>query len=431
MSVVAIVGRPNVGKSTLFNKIIGQRKALVSDMPGVTRDRHYGEADWCGVGFTVIDTGGLSFDESDKVEAKVHMQSLAALDEADVVICLFDGRDEITNLDRDVVDIFRKSDKDVVYAVNKIDTEVNEGLALTFSELGLDIIPISAEHNRNLDDLLDKIIELLPIPEKPKELESKGMRIAIVGRPNVGKSTIINHLASEDRVIAHNRPGTTRDCIDVEITYKGSDYVFVDTAGVKKRAKTREKIDKFSTLKSLKAVEHADLTFVVLDAEEGFTRQDITLAAHSFNLYRPTAILVNKWDTVKKTEKEYIKYVRENLGDLKDLLILCISGKTGYNCNKIYSYAANLDKAKKRRVSTGELNKFLKFLTEHHPSPDYRGKHVKLNYITQADINPPVFVVFVNQPKGIKSAYRKYLINRLRALLGETMVPIVIKFRAK
>lgn len=428
---MAIVGRPNVGKSTLFNKIIGKRQALVSDMPGVTRDRHYGEADWCGVEFTVIDTGGLSFDESDKVEAKVHKQSMAALKEADVVICLFDAHEEITNIDRDIVDIFRKSGRDVIYVANKVDSTKREMEAASLSELGIDPIHISAEHSRNLDEILDKVVELLPKSEETKRKERKGLKIAIVGRPNVGKSTIINYLASEERVVAHNRPGTTRDTIDVDIRFKNEDYVFVDTAGVKKKAKTFETIDKFSTLKSLRAIEDADVVFVVLDAEEGFARQDITLAAHAFNLYKPTAILINKWDKAEISEKDYIKYVRYNLGELQKIPVLCISGITGKNCNKIFSLAKKLNNTGKKRVSTSELNNFLKWLTVSHPPPDYRGKHVKLNYITQVDTLPPVFAVFTNQPKGIKSSYKKYMVNRLRDILGDIVIPIVVKFRAK
>lgn len=431
MSVVAIVGRPNVGKSTLFNKIIGKRKALVSDMAGVTRDRHYGEASWAGVDFTVIDTGGLSFDESDKVEAKVHKQSLVALDEADLVVCIFDGREDITNIDRDIVDIFRKSGKKVIFAANKVDTEKTEALALTFSELGIEAVPISAEHGRNVDQLLDEIIKHLPEKGEARERDANALRIAIVGRPNVGKSTIINYLASEERVVAHDKPGTTRDSIDVEIVFKDKKFVFVDTAGVKKKSKTLEKIDKFSTLKSLRAIEDADVVFVVLDAEEGITRQDQILTSHSFNLFRPTAVLVNKWDRIKKSEKEYLSDIRFKLGELSTIPVICISGKTGFNCNKIFTLAGRLNEAKKRRVPTAELNKLLETLTMVHPAPDYRGKHVKLNYITQADVNPPVFVVFTNQPKGIAGSYKKYIINSMRKIIGEPVIPIIVKYKEK
>lgn len=444
MSIVAIVGRPNVGKSTLFNKIVGRRKALVSDTPGVTRDRHYAEADWCGVSFCLVDTGGLSFDETDAVESKVHKQSMVAAREADCVICLFDGREGILPLDREIVEIFRRMGKRVVYAVNKLDNNSDDGLSYEFSEMGIDCIPISAEHKRNIDEILDRVIEFLPRREAPGK--SEGMRIALVGRPNVGKSTIINYLANEERLVAHEKPGTTRDSIDVLIKFGGRDYVFVDTAGIKKKARTKEKLDKFSTLKSLKAVESADIVFVVLDAGEEFARQDIVLAAHSFDSYKATAVLINKWDLTSegrgvlrpaariespRNEKEYIGLVRENLKELQELPILCISGKTGYNCNKIFEFASDLTDAKKRRIPTSELNRFFEDLKMHHPAPDFRGKQVKFNYITQVDIDPPVFVIFTSEPRGIAESYRKYLEKGLRRLLGGVAVPIVVKFRLK
>lgn len=431
MAVVAIVGRPNVGKSTFFNKLIGERKALVADIAGVTRDRHYGQADWCGVEFTLIDTGGLSFDESDAVEAKVHKQSILASEEADVVICLFDGRDGITKIDHDIVKIFRKSGKDVIYVVNKIDHDKNADLTLEFHSLGVDVIPISAEHNRDIDIVLDKVIKLLPPHEKLVEEPTVGIKIALVGRPNVGKSSIINCLSQEERVVAHERPGTTRDSIDVEIKFKDKNYVFVDTAGIKKRAKTIDKIDKFATLKSLRTIETADVVFVVLDAAGGFARQDIILASHAFNLYKVTAILINKWDLVKTSEKDFIKEVRFNLKELGDLPILCVSAMTGHNCERIFKIADDLVETKKKRIPTSELNKFFENLVSAHPAPDYCGKHVKLNYITQADVDPPVFVLFTNQPKGITKTYRRYLEKGLRKLLNGPVVPIVIKFRSK
>lgn len=430
MSVVAIVGRPNVGKSALFNRLIGKRKALVSDMPGVTRDRHYAQAEWSGTQFTLIDTGGLSFGEGDTVEAGVHKQSMVALSEADVVICLFDGRDGVTHEDRDIVDLFRKSGKKSVYVVNKIDTAKNEDLAIEFSELGVDLLPISAEHGRNIDSLLDRVVQILPLVK----VEAKGppwVRIALVGRPNVGKSTIINHLAREERVVAHELPGTTRDTIDVEVTFEKMNYIFVDTAGIKKRAKTREKIDKFAILKSLRAIEDADIVFVVSDAKEGFARQDISLAAHTFSSYKPVALLVNKWDLVKAQEKGYIRHIRENLKELHGLPVLCISGKTGYNCEKIFNIAAELDGAKRQRIGTSELNRFVGDLVENHPVPDWRGCQVKLNYITQADVDPPVFVAFTNQPGGIAKSYKRFLINGLRRLLGGPQVPIILRFKSK
>lgn len=439
MPVVAIVGRPNVGKSTLFNRLIGKRKALVSDFPGLTRDRIYAEADWSGTEFTLIDTGGLSFGEGDTIGAKIHKQSMHALAQADVVICLFDGRDGITNIDREIVDIFRKGGKSIVYVANKIDTDKNENLALEFGELGVEVIPISAEHGRNVDEVLERVVGILkgkdvspPHPDPlPKVEREKVTRIAIVGRPNVGKSTLINRLAHEERVVVHELPGTTRDTIDVKIEYKNKSYIFVDTAGVKKKSKTKDKVDKFSVLKSLRAVDDADIVFVVIDAEEGLTRQDIHMVAHSFDLYKATAVLVNKWDKMDTAEKKYLGDFREDLKELCNIPVLCISGKVGYNCERIFTVASKMDEAKKKRVKTSELNRFFKGLTESHPVPDFEGKQVRLYYITQADINPPVFVVFTNRPKGIAKSYKKYLTNKIHELLGGAVIPIVVKFRPK
>lgn len=432
MSVVAIVGRQNVGKSTLFNKLIGKRQALVSDMPGVTRDRHYGSAFWTGFEFTLIDTGGLSFDESDRVEAQVHKQSLIAVDEADVVICLFDGPDGLTSMDREIVDIFRKNGKAMVCAVNKIDSAKGEELAAEFSELGVDIVPISAEHSRNLDLLLDKVVKLLP-PAEPLKKKTDGLRIALVGRPNVGKSTIINRLSSKERVVVHELPGTTRDTIDVEIDFEGKKYIFVDTAGVKKRAKTREKIDKFSTLKSLRAIDDADVVFAVIDAVEGVSHQDLTLIAHAFDSNKVTAVLVNKWDLMagKIKEGKYLVDIRQNLKELRDLAILCISGQTGHNCGGIFRIADELDRLTKTRISTSELNRFLGQLVGTHPAPDCQGRQVSLSYITQVESSPPVFVIFTNQPKGIEKSYRRYLTKKLCALIGGPKIPIILKFKSK
>lgn len=442
MSIVAIVGRPNVGKSTLFNKLIGKRKALVSDMPGVTRDRHYDIADHAGKKFILIDTGGLSFDESDAVEAKVHKQSMAALEEATVVVCLFDGRDGLMPLDHTIVGLFRRTKKPVIYAVNKADTERSDSLISDFCSLGIDVLPISAEHGRNLYELLDKIVEHLPDATRVARPSGEGMRIALVGRPNVGKSTIINRLAKEERVVVHERAGTTRDSIDVEVEYNGKKYIFVDTAGIKKRGKTHLLIDKFSTIKSLKAIEDAEIIFVVLDAAEGFVRQDIALAAHAFDSFKPTAVLINKWDIAKdplnkeplkgkKASEKFLEDIRFNLKELHGLPILCISGKTGLNCENIYRIAAELEAVSLKRVQTSELNRFLKDLLDYQPPPDYQGKQVKLNYVTQADVGPPVFVVFTNEPKGLKRSYKKYITSGLRRLLGETTVPIVVKFKLK
>lgn len=435
MSLVAIVGRPNVGKSTLFNKIIGSRKALVSDMPGVTRDRHYATADWCGVSFTLVDTGGLSFDETDAVEAKVHEQSIVALESADVVICLFDGREGLHHLDREIVNIFRKNAKKVVYGINKIDTEGQASLASDFAELGINAIPFSADHSVGLDEVLDAVIAHLPkTGEHEVAPRGEGIKIALVGRPNTGKSTIINKLANENRVVAHNMPGTTRDSIDVYITLKDKNYIFVDTAGVKRKGKTHEAIDKFSTLKSLHTIEDADIVFIVADdAEDGFTRQDITLAAHSFGLYKPTAVLINKWDIIKPkkkmSEKDYIEEVRYRLKDLRDIPVFCVSGKTGMNLNQIFRMAEKLSATKFKRIPTAELNRFFEHLVDSHPVPDYKGKQVKLKYIAQVDVNPPVFTVFTNQPKGVKAFYKKYLMKGLRSLLGGEVIPIVVKYR--
>ncbi len=433
--VVAIIGRPNVGKSTLFNRLIGQRKALVNDFPGVTRDRHYAVADWCGHDFIAIDTGGLAPSTTKSLEACMRDQTLMAVDEADVVVCILDGREGPTHTDREIIELLRKSDKPVIYAVNKVneasgkrDFNLSE-----FYELGLsdELIPISSEHGIGVDDLLDEVIKYFPktITNAPTHQRTNA-RIAVVGRPNVGKSTLINFLAGKQRVIAHETAGTTRDSIDVEIKMFGRDYVFVDTAGLKKKSSTIETLDKFSTIKTLRAIERANIVIMMIDASVGITHHDSSLIDYIYNEGRGIIVAVNKWDLAKNKEKEYEEYFNWKLLNLHRLPFLCISASTGENVRDLFKSVEGLRTSLSKKLSTSELNNFLEGVEESHNIPAYRGKTVKLFYATQVKTAPPTIVIFTNYPEGIPESYKRYIINKLQNLFGEG-VPIRLKFKGR
>jgi len=436
MPVVVITGRPNVGKSTLFNKMIGRRKALVFDVPGVTRDLQYGEAFWGGKAFTVVDTGGISFEDGTSITAGVHKQAITAVKNADLIICLFDGRSGLTPADYELVSLLRKSGKPVIYVVNKIDTPSNDYIAAAeFSSLGIEPIIISAEHSRNLDLLLDLVISRagsinIPEEETPPDIQRQ-VKAAIIGRPNVGKSTLINRLCNDDRMLVHEFPGTTRDSVDVEVIFGKDKYIFVDTAGIRKKAKTKDVVEKLAVLKSLRAVEDAEVVFVVIDVLDGVTHEDLSLISHSFNLYKPTALLVNKMDLVDVPKSGIIEKISACLGELEGIPIIPISGKTGCNCGRIFKMALMLKDMSARRIPTSKLNRFFARLKQEHPAPDFKGKQITMNYITQTNVSPPVFVVFTNKPGGIINSYKKFLAKRLMGLFGDVLIPVVLKFKSK
>lgn len=437
---IAIIGRPNVGKSTLFNRVIGRRHALVDDQPGVTRDRLYGKGEWGGCPFLLIDTGGVEASPSLLGKA-VLAQTKQAISEADCLWVVMDGRAGPTAIDGDVFHLARKSGKPAFYILNKMDTDSVAEMSLPeFHEAGLNTMyPVSSEHGRGVDALLDATMGALGITytadvlaESEEALE--GIHVAILGRPNVGKSTLTNALLGADRVVVNDLAGTTRDTVDVAVESQGQKFVFVDTPGIKRRSKTETKLEKFSAIKALKAADRADVVLLVLDGTEGVTHQDLQLAKIVFKKHKPIIVVVNKWDAIadkKLTQKRYDEYLEEQFQEMRDFPAHHIAAKTGEGVSGIWALVKRIDKASRCEITTGRLNKILQTLQAHHHLPAYRDHHVKLNYMTQTGTQPPRFVIFTNFPMGIPEAYRRYLSRGIQQELGMPGLPIRLLFRRK
>lgn len=429
--IVAIVGRPNVGKSRLFNRLVGYRKALVNDTPGVTRDRHYSIADWRGREYIAVDTGGIDLDPRADIEHKITSQSLAAISEADVVICLFDGQTSPTPHDREVARKLQKVGKPIVFAVNKIDKATHENDAQEYYSLGINnLFMISSEHGRSVDELLDEVIGHFP-KEQEEEIRKDMPRIAVVGRPNVGKSTLINRLAGSERVVVHEIPGTTRDAIDVEVEFEDHQYIFVDTAGIRRSFRIDEQVERYSAMKSLRAIDRSDVVCLLIDGPEGLTHQDLNLAGFINQEGKALLLLVNKWDLIKVPWEEYSGNLKMSLKELHDVTLLGISAKTGQNCLKIFEKISWLSRALSTQVATSKLNDIIEKALESHHLPVYRGKAVNIYYATQTGQRPPTFTFFVNYPEGIPDAYKRYLIHKIEEALGIKGIPIRLFFRKR
>ena len=431
--IVAIVGRPNVGKSRLFNRLVGGSEALVDDQPGVTRDRHYGHADWRGKNFWVVDTGGLIPGAENPLDQKVWEQAFVAIQEADILICVFDGQTGVTPVDRQLVQELRKQKKPVLYAVNKIDVAPHENRPYEFSELGIDpLLSVSAEHGRGISDLLEAVFPLLAetIPEESPD-EKDVIKVAIIGRPNVGKSTLINRLIGQERVVVNELAGTTRDSIDVECLHAGRRYRFVDTAGVKKKDVTHSRLEKFSAMKTIKAVERSYVVCLLLDAFEGLTRQDMHLAQFAWESGKGLILLANKWDLVSVEWKEYRERLEQGLGSMAIVPKLNIAAKEGLHCDKLFGTIRRLYQKMERQITTGRLNRWLEDVQSKQAVPLFRGRHVKLFYGTQVGTKPPRFAFFTNHPKGIPTSYQRFLMGELRGLLSAEDIPIRLEMRQK
>ncbi|OGQ04248.1 MAG: ribosome biogenesis GTPase Der [Deltaproteobacteria bacterium RIFCSPLOWO2_12_FULL_44_12] len=433
LPIIAIVGRPNVGKSRLFNRLVGKYRALVDDQPGVTRDRHYGLADWRGRSFVVVDTGGLIPGAEEPLDQKVWGQAFQAIQEADLIICLMDGFEGLTPLDQALVENLRKIKKPCFYTINKIDSSSRETGYLEFSKLGLDpIFSISAEHGRGISELLEALYEKLPVVKEGTEVPvEKVLRLAIVGRPNVGKSTLINQLVGQERVVVHEEAGTTRDAIDVLLERDGKKLILVDTAGIKKKSATKTRLEKFSVLKSLKAIDESNLVCFLLDATQGVTHQDLQLAHIVWEARKGLLILVNKWDMMKTTLKQYEKDLRPQLRDLQKVPIVFISAETGFGTERIWDAIFEINAAMQKKMTTAKLNQWLEKVMMDHPLPMHKGKSVKFFYGTQVASAPPHFIFFANAPEGIPDSYRRYMIHQLEDALDVEGIPIGITFKKK
>jgi GTP-binding protein len=429
---VAIVGRPNVGKSTLFNRVIGRRKAIVEDTPGVTRDRNFARADWAGREFYVVDTGGLEPDAAEPMATAVRRQVEAALAEAEVVAFVVDTRDGVQPLDLKIADILRKTEVPVVLLVNKVDNLPDDLSYLDFWELGLgEPHPVSALSGKGSGDVLDVVVAHLPEAQEPPEA---ALSVAVVGKPNVGKSSFINRLLGEDRLVVSETAGTTRDSIDTVMRYHGRTLVFVDTAGLRRQSRIREDLEFYSALRTERAVERAAVCLLLVDGTEPIHVQDLKIAEKAWNAGCGLVVVVNKWDLVEKdtaTASEFERYIRERAPSLRWAPVIFTSARTGLRVHKTLDRLLAVAEERARRVPTPEVNAVLRELAERQPPPHYRGRAVKLLYATQGGTNPPAFVIFVNQKLGITDNYRRYLYNGFRDRWGFVGSPMRLKFRSR
>ncbi|MFQ5595192.1 MAG: ribosome biogenesis GTPase Der, partial [Anaerolineae bacterium] len=411
--IVALVGRPNVGKSTLFNRLIGERFAIVEDVPGTTRDRIYGESEWNGVPFTVVDTGGLLVGTEEPLVRQVRVQAEVAIREADVIVLLVDVKQGLTSADDDVARLLRRTQKPVILAVNKADSQQRRLAASEFWALGLgEPMPISALHGIGTGDLLDKVVAAFPPQEEPEEEDA--VRIAIVGRPNVGKSSLLNQLLGRERAIVHEVAGTTRDAIDTDLLFQDQRITLIDTAGIRRRGRIERGIEKYSVLRALRSIERADVALLLIDATEGVTSQDQHIAGYILDEYKSVVVLVNKWDLVPKdtyTMPAYTTRVRYELRFLDYVPVLYISAKTGRRVHQVLPAAMDVYATRFQRISTGELNRLVQDTVARHAPPSKAGKRLKFLYATQAGVDPPTFVFFVNDTRLVHFTYARFLEN--------------------
>jgi GTP-binding protein len=431
--IVAIVGRPNVGKSTLFNRLVGERLAITHEVPGTTRDRLYAEAEWGGVDFTVVDTGGLDLVSNDDIMAQVRAQAQMAIAEADVILFLVDVKDGLTAGDEEVAQVLRRTAKPVLVAVNKADNQVLREAAVEFYALGLgELYPISALHGTGTGDLLDQVVGAFPIEEEEEELEA--VKIAIVGRPNVGKSSLLNKILGQERSIVDATPGTTRDAIDTQIEWEGEPVVLIDTAGIRKRGRIQRGVEKYSVLRALRAIVRADVVLLLIDAVEGATAQDAHIAGYILEEAKSVVVVVNKWDLVEKdtyTMLIYMEHIRTVLRFLDYVPVIFISALTGQRVDQVLPTALRVQEERLIRIPTAELNRIVQEAVARHAPPSKAGKRLKFYYATQAAVDPPTFLFFVNDPRLVHFSYERYLENRLREQYGFLGTPLRLSFRKR
>lgn len=426
--IVAIVGRPNVGKSTLFNALAGQKISIVKDTPGVTRDRIYADIDWLNYNFTMIDTGGIEPDSSDIILAQMREQAQIAIDTADVIIFMTDVKQGLIDADAKVADMLRRSQKPIVLVVNKVDN-FNKMMAdvYEFYNLGIgDPVPISASQRSGIGDMLDKVVEHFKSLDLEED-EDDRPKVAIVGKPNVGKSSIINKLTGESRVIVSNIAGTTRDAIDTDVKWNGKEYVFIDTAGIRRKSKVKEDIERYSVIRTVTAVERADVVVIVIDATEGVTEQDAKIAGIAHENGKGIIIAVNKWDAIEKNDKtvyEYTNKVRQILSFMQYAEIMFISAKTGQRLPKLFDMIDMVIENHTMRIETGVVNEIMAEAVAMQQPPSDKGKRLRLYYITQVSVKPPTFVIFVNDKELMHFSYTRYIENRIREAFGFRGTPL-------
>ncbi|MBA2173863.1 ribosome biogenesis GTPase Der [Halobacillus locisalis] len=432
-SVVAIVGRPNVGKSTIFNRLVGERISIVEDTPGVTRDRIYAEAEWLTTNFNLIDTGGIELGD-EPLLVQMRAQAQVAIDEADVIVFMVNGRDGITGADEEVANLLFRSNKPVVLGVNKVDNpEMRENI-YEFYSLGFgEPFPISGTHGLGLGDMLDEVIK--HFPEREQEMEDdETIRFSLIGRPNVGKSSLVNSLLGQERVIASEIPGTTRDAIDTPFTKDDQDYVIIDTAGMRKRGKVYESTERYSIMRALKAIERSDVVLTLIDADTGIQEQDKKIAGYAHEAGKAVVIVVNKWDTMEveeKTMKEFEDKIRDNFRFLDYAPIVYLSAKTKKRIHTLLPRVLEASENHAKRVQTNVLNDVIMDALAMNPAPSIKGQKLKIFYASQVSVKPPTFVVFVNEPELMHFTYERFLENRIRDAFGFEGTPIKIFARRR
>ncbi|MBI2896194.1 MAG: ribosome biogenesis GTPase Der [Deltaproteobacteria bacterium] len=437
--LVAIVGRPNVGKSTLFNRLVGRRAAIVEDVPGVTRDRNYADAELLGREVTLVDTGGFEAEAVDAIKAGIRVGVEIAIEEADVIVCLFDGIEGLVPGDEEAVELLRRSGKgrSVVWAANKIDTLAKADLVTDLYRLGIDrVIPISAQHGRGVADLVDAIIEALPPPPTAvageAEEQARVLRVAVVGRPNAGKSSICNRILGTERLLVDERPGTTRDAIDSAFEWEGQRIVLVDTAGIRRQKSVDRGVERHAVFAAIRALDRADVAVLVIDAAAGAAEQDAKILGLAMERGLGVVLTLNKWDLVRGDDaKRPLRETREKLSFAPWAPIVRVSAKTGRGARSLLETIRRVHEARTTRISTGQLNRFFAKAIETHAPPMAGGRAVRLYYITQPSAAPPTFVVSANYPADVHFSYRRYVENRLREAFGFEGTPIVVHYKAR
>lgn len=434
MSTIAIVGRPNVGKSTLFNRLIGGRRAIVDDKPGVTRDRIYGSFEWQGRQFTVIDTGGFVPDSQNVFEKAIREQAQYAVDEADIIVLVVDGKSGLHPIDKELAKILRKRAKKVLLVVNKVDDAKHEGSIGQFFELGFErVVGISAQLGRTVGDFLDEVVKVAPDAKSPEEI-SPAKKIAIIGKPNVGKSSFVNFLLGEDRSIVTDIPGTTRDSVDTPLRFQDEDVILIDTAGLRKKSRIKESVEFFSALRTFQAVERCDAAIVLFDASIGVEKQDLQIVEYTLEQGKPAIIGVNKWDLIDKKEvtaDEYELGIKERLRVYDFVPVVFISVLKKQRVQKLLADALAVYEGTKVKIKTSELNDYLLPLIETTPPFSKTGKEIRIKYITQVESKLPTFALFTNLPEEVSISYRRFLENKLRDKFKFEGVPIRLAFKQK
>jgi GTP-binding protein len=432
--IVAIVGRPNVGKSTLFNQIGKKRVSIVEDFPGVTRDRIYMDAEWLQHEFTMIDTGGIELDSTDDMLMSMRHQAKLAMEEADVIVFVVDGRSGMTNADEEVAHLLRTTRKPVILAVNKVDSQKREMDIYEFYNLGLgEPVPISASNSLNLGDLLDGIVEAFP-KETTTDIEPDEISIAVIGRPNVGKSSLVNALLGEQRVIVSNIPGTTRDAINTHFIKDGTKFTLIDTAGMRRKGKIDMPVERYSVMRSLRAIDRADVVLMVLNAEEGITEQDKKIAGYAHESGKGVVLVINKWDLIEKDDKTSLRFtedLRDEIGFLQYAPVLYTSALTKQRVPRITELVKYVAEQQAMRIQTSVLNELLMDAVSVNPPPAHKGKRLKILFMTQVDIKPPKFIVFVNDPELMHFSYVRFLENKLRESFGFEGTPLKMIVRGR